>query len=71
MDHLGVNRFLFMGLCIGGPFGLKLMERALRNGQGSPATAPMPWLACAPFRLKPLWRAQACSTRRWRQLAAQ
>ena len=28
MDHLGVDRFLFMGLCIGGPFGLKLMERA-------------------------------------------
>jgi pimeloyl-ACP methyl ester carboxylesterase len=28
MDHLGIREFLFMGYCIGGPFGLKLMERA-------------------------------------------
>ena len=28
MDHLGVQKFFFMGYCIGGPFALKLMERA-------------------------------------------
>ncbi|MCZ0952415.1 MAG: alpha/beta hydrolase, partial [Rhodospirillaceae bacterium] len=28
MDHLGISEFLFMGYCIGGPFALKLMERA-------------------------------------------
>lgn len=28
MDHLGINEFLVMGFCIGGPFILKLMERA-------------------------------------------
>ena len=28
MDHLGIERFLFMGYCIGGCFALKLMERA-------------------------------------------
>jgi len=28
MDHLGIRQFLFFGNCIGGPFGLKLMERA-------------------------------------------
>jgi len=28
MDHLGINEFLFMGYCIGGPFAYKLMERA-------------------------------------------
>jgi pimeloyl-ACP methyl ester carboxylesterase len=28
MDHLGVDRFFFFGNCIGGPFALKLMERA-------------------------------------------
>ena len=28
MDHLGIRAFLFMGYCIGGPFALKLMERA-------------------------------------------
>ena len=28
MDHLGIQEFAFMGLCIGGPFALKLMEKA-------------------------------------------
>src|SRR5262245_50018570 len=28
MDHLGIGKFLFFGNCIGGPFGMKLMEKA-------------------------------------------
>jgi pimeloyl-ACP methyl ester carboxylesterase len=28
MDHLGVRQFFFFGNCIGGPFAMKLMERA-------------------------------------------
>lgn len=28
MDHLGIQEFLVMGFCIGGPFLLKLMEKA-------------------------------------------
>lgn len=28
MDHLGIDQFFYMGYCIGGPFGFKLMERA-------------------------------------------
>jgi pimeloyl-ACP methyl ester carboxylesterase len=28
MDHLGIRKFFFMGYCIGGPFALKLIERA-------------------------------------------
>src|SRR6201987_4011343 len=28
MDHLGISKFFFFGNCIGGPFGMKLMERA-------------------------------------------
>ena len=28
MDHLGIEKFFYMGYCIGGPFGLKLIERA-------------------------------------------
>jgi pimeloyl-ACP methyl ester carboxylesterase len=28
MDHLGIHEFFFIGYCIGGPFALKLMERA-------------------------------------------
>ena len=28
MDHLGIDKFFFFGNCIGGPFALKIMERA-------------------------------------------
>ena len=28
MDHLSIHRFMFFGNCIGGSFGMKLMERA-------------------------------------------
>src|SRR5690349_23632914 len=28
MDHLGISKFFFFGNCIGGPYGMKLMERA-------------------------------------------
>jgi pimeloyl-ACP methyl ester carboxylesterase len=28
MDHLGIRQFVFFGNCIGGPFAMKLMERA-------------------------------------------
>ena len=28
MDHLGIREFMVLGCCIGGPFVLKLMERA-------------------------------------------
>ena len=28
MDHLGVHEFFFLGCCIGGPFVLKMIERA-------------------------------------------
>jgi pimeloyl-ACP methyl ester carboxylesterase len=31
MDHLGIDKFCFFGNCIGGPFALKLMERAPRR----------------------------------------
>jgi pimeloyl-ACP methyl ester carboxylesterase len=28
MDHLGIDKFMFFGNCIGGPFAMKLMQRA-------------------------------------------
>ena len=34
MDHLGIQKFFYMGYCIGGPFGLKLI--------GGPPTASWP-----------------------------
>ena len=32
MDHLGIQQFFYMGYCIGGPFGFKLMEREAGAG---------------------------------------
>ena len=31
MDHLGIRQFAFFGNCIGGPFAMKLMQRAPRR----------------------------------------
>jgi hypothetical protein len=31
MDHLGIRQFFFFGNYIGGPFAMKLMERARRS----------------------------------------
>ena len=31
MDHLGIRQFAFFGNCIGGPFAMKLMEKAPRR----------------------------------------
>lgn len=40
MDHLGVRQFLFFGNCIGGPFGMKLMERAPDRIAGAVLSQP-------------------------------
>jgi pimeloyl-ACP methyl ester carboxylesterase len=34
MDHLGIRQFFFFGNCIGGPFAMKLMERAPQRAIG-------------------------------------
>src|SRR5260370_29109723 len=40
MDHIGIDRFMVLGYCIGGPFALKLMNAApMRPG---PAVASHP-----------------------------
>ena len=40
MDHLGIQEFFFMGYCIGGPFALKLIERAPERNTATPARWP-------------------------------
>src|SRR6202790_1037927 len=40
LDHLGVRRFLYFGNCIGGPFGMKLMERAPDRVAGAVLSQP-------------------------------
>ena len=41
MDHLGIREFLFIGYCIGGPFALKLMERAPERVVGAVLCQPV------------------------------
>src|SRR6202007_1674593 len=44
MNHLGIDRFVFFGNCIGGPFAMKLMERGAQGVAAAifvqPAGAP-------------------------------
>ena len=41
LDHLGVREFLFIGYCIGGPFAMKLIERAPDRVQGAVLCQPV------------------------------
>src|SRR5436309_4416282 len=41
MDHLGIDKFCFFGNCIGGPFGMKLMERAPPRVVGAILSQPV------------------------------
>src|ERR1700759_1929444 len=41
MDHLGIDKFLFFGNCIGGPFAMKLMERAPQRVAASILSQPV------------------------------
>ena len=39
MDHLGIDKFLVMGFCIGDPFIWNLLRRAESRGRGGPGAA--------------------------------
>jgi pimeloyl-ACP methyl ester carboxylesterase len=41
MDHLGIDKFLFFGNCIGGPFAMKLMEQAPRRVAAAVLSQPV------------------------------
>ena len=41
MDHLGISRFFFFGNCIGGPFAMKLMERAQQRVTAAVLSQPV------------------------------
>jgi pimeloyl-ACP methyl ester carboxylesterase len=41
MDHLGIDRFFFFGNCIGGPFAMKLIERAPRRAVAAILSQPV------------------------------
>jgi len=44
MDHLGIRQFFFFGNCIGGPFAMKLMQRAPQR-RWRPHPKPLPRMA--------------------------
>src|SRR3954447_9141273 len=41
MDHLGIDKFFFFGNCIGGPFAMKLMERAPQRVMAAVLSQPV------------------------------
>jgi pimeloyl-ACP methyl ester carboxylesterase len=41
MDHLGIDKFVFFGNCIGGPFAMKLMERASQRVAAAVLSQPV------------------------------
>jgi len=43
MDHLGVDRFMVMGFCIGGPFIWSLLKRAPNRIAGAVLAQPVGW----------------------------
>ena len=51
MDHLGIDRFFVMGLCIGGPFVLKLLERAPERVLAGVLCQPVGSNSASPVRL--------------------
>ncbi len=48
MDHLGIRQFFFFGNCIGGPYGLKLMERAPQRMVAAVLSQPVGHLPAQP-----------------------
>src|SRR6201984_1042020 len=43
MDHLGINKFMVMGFCIGGPFILSLLKRAQNRIAAAVLAQPVGW----------------------------
>ena len=43
MDHLGIDKFMVMGFCIGGPFIWSLLKRAPNRIVGAVVAQPVGW----------------------------
>ena len=67
MDHLGIDRFLFMGYCIGGPFALKLIERAPERIAAAVLCQPVGHASATPDSMydsgHSLWGPELCAQR--------
>ena len=67
MDHLGIPEFSFMGYCIGGPFALKLMERAPERVVAGVLCQPVGHTSKSPDAMydsgRDIWGPELCAQR--------
>ena len=67
MDHLGIDEFLFMGYCIGGPFAMKLIERAPQRVRAAVLCQPVGHAGKTPDAMydsgRDSWGPQLCAQR--------
>ena len=67
MDHLGIDEFFFMGYCIGGPFALKLIERAPERVAAAVFCQPVGHSSKTPDAMydsgRDLWGPELCASR--------
>ena len=67
MDHLGIDKFFFMGYCIGGPFALKLIERAPERVAAAVFCQPVGHASETPDAMydsgRDLWGPELCASR--------
>ena len=70
MDHLGISKFAFLGNCIGGPFAMKLMERAPQRVAAAILSQPVGHNPAKPDYMydsgKTVWAKELRPTSRWR-----
>ena len=67
MDHLGIDKFFFMGYCIGGPFAMKLIERAPERVAAAVLCQPVGHASATPDSMydsgHDLWGPELCANR--------
>ena len=67
MDHLGIDKFFFMGYCIGGPFAMKLIERAPERIAAAVLCQPVGHASATPDSMydsgHDLWGPELCARR--------
>ena len=67
MDHLGIDKFFFMGYCIGGPFAMKLIERAPERVVAAVLCQPVGHASATPDSMydsgHDLWGPELCARR--------
>ena len=67
MDHLGIDKFFFMGYCIGGPFAMKLIERAPERVVAAVLCQPVGHASATPDSMydsgHDLWGPELCANR--------